>query len=106
MAQLHDTPEEEDSTSGNTFSNDGSFMEQFMKMQKEKKDTETKPEASTKNISMKLPPVKKLAPASLVQKRLKRLAAKKAPSSTGTNSEEKGESESKKETGWLTFEPC
>lgn len=107
MAQTSSTGDQQEddaAKNGNTFSNDGSFMEQFMKMQKEKSETETKSETSTKNttnISMKLPPIKRLAPASLVQKRIKSVAAKKGllTSVKTEKKEERGETEDKKNTG-------
>lgn len=68
----------------NLFNNDGSFMEQFMKMQQEQsgpqsKATEGDAPTTSKPVSMKLAPIKKKpAPTSLIQKRIQSRAARKA----------------------------
>lgn len=89
--------DKEDSKGVNLFSNDGSFMEQFMKMQQGHSGSLAKPKAEgardTPNtqVSMKLAPVKKPSPASHVQKRIQSCAARKA-FVEGSDSEGEGES--------------
>ena len=89
MAGLQGSSSSEGDTTGtNTFSNDGSFMEQFMKMQKEKPEPKTDTAtASTPLSGVKPPAIKKFTPTSLVQKRIKSLAAKKAGSDNKTKEE-------------------
>ena len=70
----------EEEEAANTFSNDGSFMEQFMKMQKEKekeKEKPCEPEKVAKSGVVLKPVVKRPPPTSLVQKMMKNRAAKK-----------------------------
>ena len=67
----------------NLFNNDGSFMEQFMKMQQEQSGSQSKATEggapTGRSVSMKLAPVKKkAAPKSLIQKRIQSRAARKA----------------------------
>ena len=63
----------------NSFSNDGSFMEQFMKIQQGLKKDETAAEKPTSGVvSMKMTSVKKVKPAVRVQKKIQSQAARKA----------------------------
>ena len=74
---------EEEEEAANTFSNDGSFMEQFMKMQKEKekeKEKSCESEKVAKSGVVLKPVVKRPPPTSLVQKMMKNRAAKKLAS--------------------------
>lgn len=83
----HMSGEEEGEGEGkgtNLFNNDGSFMEQFMKMQQEQsgsqsKSTEGDAPPTGRSVSMKLAPIKKKhAPTSLIQKRIQSRAVRKA----------------------------
>ena len=86
-----------DGQAANSFSNDGSFMEQFMKMQKEKEKT-GEPTDTTKKELATVKPVRK-PPASLAQKMMKNRAAKKFAAAAGGK---EGGAEIKKEPGGLT----
>ena len=93
----------DDTQAGNTFSNDGSFMEQFMKMQKEKEKSNeadsTLQKDSVTTASAK--PLRK-PPASLAQKMMKNRAAKKLAATGGGGKEGSGKGEgadNKKESG-------
>jgi hypothetical protein len=97
---MADEDEAGDAQAGLTFNNDGSFMEQFMKMQKEKEKSSEAAE-STKKDSPSLATVKPVRkpPASLAQKMMKNRAAKKlAAASAG----KEGGAESKKESVLLS----
>lgn len=82
----HMSGEEEGEGEGkgtNLFNNDGSFMEQFMKMQQEQSGSQSKATEgaapSSRSVSMKLAPIKKKsAPTSLIQKRIQSHAVRKA----------------------------
>ena len=104
MAQRPGGEGEGGSTGLNIFSNDGSFMEQFMKMQQgQKKEGEREggEEGGTKStnpgITMKLGSGKKSTPTSLVQKRLQSRAARSA---FGRDSDSEGEEEGPSKPGW------
>ena len=62
----------------NSFSNDGSFMEQFMKIQQGKKDEAAAEKPTSGVVSMKMTSVKKIKPAVQVQKKIQSQAARKA----------------------------
>ena len=97
---MADEDEAGDAQAGLTFNNDGSFMEQFMKMQKEKEKSREDAE-STKKDSPSLAAVKPVRkpPASLAQKMMKNRAAKKKLAVASAGKE--GGAESKKESGVL-----
>ncbi|CAI8030530.1 SURP and G-patch domain-containing protein 1 [Geodia barretti] len=94
---MADEDEAGDAQAGLTFNNDGSFMEQFMKMQKEKEKSREDAE-STKKDSPSLAAVKPVRkpPASLAQKMMKNRAAKKKLAVASAGKE--GGAESKKES--------
>lgn len=98
MALQGSSTSEGDTAGANTYSNDGSFMEQFMKMQKEKSETKTEPVTSPLTTIMKPATIKRPAPTSLIQKRIKSLAAKR------TASDNKGKVEPIVGSGGLNFD--